>query len=148
MGAIDIARTDVATQGIDATVRDVVDTMREKSVSSVVVVDDGRPVDIISDRDVAMAIMEPEFDPDAADVSTLVDDDVETVDADTGLYDLVQTMADESVRRIPIVENGELAGLVSISDIVVLLGMELQSVANILRATSPAYERSATEIYD
>lgn len=148
MAVIDIARRNVVTQGPDASVSEVVRTMHNETVSSVVVVDDGKPLGLVTDRDLAMAVLDEEFDAAGTPVREFLTGEMATVEADEGIYDLVELLSEKGVRRVPVVKDGELAGIVSLSDVVVLLGMELQHVANAIRSASPAYERLATEYYD
>lgn len=149
MAVIDIARSSVVTVSPDAALSSVVQTMQAQSVGSVVVVEDDEPIGLVSDRDLALILLGgDDIDPDSTHVSEILDDDLVIVDADTGIYDLVELMSEQSVRRVPVVDGAELKGIVSLSDIVVLLGMELQHVANTIRGVSPAYEQLATELYD
>ena len=144
MSVIDIARENVVTQDPDASVADVIRTMHSETVSSVVVVDDGNPLGLVSDRDLAMAVLDEEFDAEQTPIEEFLTGDVVTVEADDGVYDLVELLSEKGIRRVPVVENGELVGIISLSDVVVLLGMELQHVATAIRSASPAYEQSAT----
>lgn len=148
MTVLDIARETVVTHSPDDAAVDAIESMREKDIGSVIVVEDGRPTGIVTDRAIAFQVFGQEADPSAVRLGDIAADDVDPVEADTGLYDLLEHMSEEGARRVPIVEDGELVGIISISDVVILLGMELQLVANVLRTASPAYERSATEIYD
>jgi len=147
MAILDIARTTVVTHAPDDSVLSAVDSMRERSVSSVVIVDDGRPTGIVTDRTIALQI---DADRDPADLALrdVPTADVEPVEADVGVYDLLEHMANRGARRVPVTEDGALAGIISISDVVILLGMELQHVANVLRTDSPAYERSPADLYE
>lgn len=147
MSVLDIARTTVVTHGPDDSVVDAIESMRAESVSSVVVVDDGRPTGIVTDRTIALEI-DGERDVGSLSLREVPSADVEPVDASIGVYDLLEHMATRGSRRVPVVEDGELAGIISISDVVVLLGMELQHVANVLRMDSPAYERSPVDPYE
>lgn len=144
----DIARSNVVTISPEASLAEVVRVMGEKSVGSVVVVAEDGPERIVSDRDLAFAVLGGEYDPEETRVSDINTDELVTVEASTGIYDVVEEMSEHGVRRIPVTEEGELVGIVSLSDIIVLLGMELQHVANTIRTVSPAYERLATELYD
>lgn len=146
MSVIDIARRNVVTQDQDASVADVVRTMHRDTVNSVVIVDDGRPLGLVSDRDLAMAVLDEDFDAERTPVREFLTGDVVTIEADAGVYDLVELLSEKGLRRVPVVEDGELAGIISLSDVVVLLGMELQHVATAIRSSSPAYERSAADI--
>lgn len=148
MSVIDIARTNVVTVGPERRVSEVVETMKSKRVGSVIVVDEGEPIGLVSDRDLAFAVLDGSIDPETTAVEALCEDELVTVEADTGVYELLEVQSSKGVRRVPIVEDGDLVGIVSLSDVVVLLGMELQQVANTIRSESPAYERLATDVYD
>ena len=147
MAVLDIAREQVVTHSPEDSVVDALQSMRKKEVSTIVVVDDGHPVGLLTDRGVAMQVGRG-VDLDDLSLGEVSLDEVEPVEAETGVYDLLEHMAEHTSRRVPVTDDGELVGIISISDIVVLLGMELQLVANVIRTSSPAYERSATEIYD
>lgn len=143
-----IARRTVVTEEPTASVADVVRTMQQESVGSVVVVEGGEPRGLVTDRDLAMAVLNADFDAESTPVSELLTGDPITVEASSGIYDLVELLSERGLRRVPVVEEGDLVGIVSLSDVVVLLGMELQHVANAIRTASPAYEQLATEFYD
>lgn len=142
-----IAREEVVTIESNASVEDVVETMRTKNVGSVVVVDDGSLVGIVTDRDVAMKALGADIDPGTMTVDDVMSKDLISVDAEMGLLDVLSQMGEEGIRRIPVVEDGALVGIVTLDDILVLLSMELQSIANIIRTTSPPYEVSATDLF-
>ena len=147
MPVTDIARETAVSVTADATLTDVVELMREEAVGSVVVVEDGSPIGLISDRDLAVAVLGRDVDPDTIPVTQLLPEDVITIEASAGVYDAIEVMSERGVRRLVVVDDGELAGILSLSDVIVLLGMELQQVANTIRAVSPAYEQLATEVY-
>jgi len=148
MAVIDIARERVVTQSADDSVVDALDSMREEGVSTVVVVaDDGRPIGLLTDRIVALQVGRG-LDLEDLTLAEIDLEDADPVAAETGVYDLLEHMVEQTSRRVPVTDDGELVGIISTSDVVVLLGMELQLVANVIRTSSPAYERSATEIYD
>ncbi len=148
MAVIDIARKNVETGTPDELATDVVRRLHKQEVGALVIVDDGEPVGLVGHRQLSQALLTDEFDPDKTPVSEFIDGDIVTVDGDAGLYDLLDLLSDTGRRRVPVVEDGELAGIISISDVVILLGMELQHVANTIRSTSPAYEREGPMFFD
>ncbi len=147
MAVLDVARESVVTHSPGDSVVDAIESMREREVSTVVVVDDGAPIGLLTDRLVALQVGRG-VDLDALTLAEVDLEETDPVEADSGIYELLEHMAEETARRVPVVDGGELVGIISLSDVVVLLGMELQLVANVIRTSSPAYERSATEIYD
>jgi CBS domain-containing protein len=147
MTVLDVAREQVVSHSADDSVADALDSMRDREVSCVVVVENGHPTGLVTDRSL---VLQMGRGPDLEDLTLaeIQQEEAHPVEADTGIYDLIEHMAEATARRVPIVEDGDLVGIISISDVVVLLGMELQLVANVIRTSAPAYERSATDIYD
>lgn len=143
-----IAREDVATVPPDATVDAVVETMIDGGVGSVIVVDGDRPVGVVTDRDVVIRVHGADADTDALDASDVMSDDLVTVAGDATIYELLRLMAEGGVRRVPVVDDEALAGIVTLDDVLLLLGMEMQSVAQLIRAESPPFEIPATRLYD
>jgi CBS domain-containing protein len=147
MAVIDIARTNVVTVEPTESVADVIRRMHGEAVGSVVVAEGEQPLGLVSDRDLAMAVLDETFDAEETSIEDVLDDEMPTIDAQAGVYDLVELLSQKGLRRVPVVDDGELAGIISLSDVVVLLGMELQHVATAIRSSSPAYERSDMQYY-
>lgn len=147
MGVIDIARTNVVTADPDTPVAEVVRRLHERSVGGLVVVDDGKPLKLITDRDLTIALLDDEFDAKTTPISEFTEGTTPTLPAETGIYESIEFLSERGIRRAILTDEGELAGIISLSDIVVLLGMELQLVANAIRSASPAYEREGPGYY-
>ena len=133
----EIITEDVVTAERDTPVRTVVAKMAEDGVGSVVVVEDDRPIGIITDRKVALALEEL---PDIAQrtAEELLHGDVFTADPSMSIFDALQVMSDEGIRRLPIVDdNGALRGIVTLDDALVLLGGVVSEVAETVESQSP-----------
>lgn len=133
----DIVETDVATAERDTPIATVVATLAEEDVGCVVVVEDDEPVGIVTDRAIALSL---EDAPDVSDrtAGDIVGDDLVTATTDTSVFDALRRMSESTVRRLPIVdEEGALEGIVTLDDILVLLGAELRNAVDIIEAQSP-----------
>lgn len=108
--------------------------MERRNVGAVVVVEDRRPIGIISDRDVALHVAARGL-PIQAPVSNVMSAPVKTVGRDDGIFDTTQTMRDEGVRRLPVVDDdGRLVGLVTLDDLLRVLSRELSNLAEGIRS--------------
>lgn len=133
----EIIQTDVVTAEQDTPIATVVAKMAEKDVGSVVIVEDDSPVGIITDRSIALAL---ESTPDITEqeAGDHISDDLITGTSDMSVFDVVQWLDEENIRRLPIVdEDGSLEGIVTLDDILVLLGAELEHATSIIQAQSP-----------
>jgi CBS domain-containing protein len=108
--------------------------MEQENVGAVVVVERDRPVGILTDRDVALAICLHGARPFDA-IQTRMTCPVDTIREDEGIYNATQKMMELAVRRLPVVDDiGRLVGLISLDDLLSLLSRELRNVAEGVRA--------------
>ncbi len=118
----------VATIEAGATVAEALAELRRRNVGALVVSADGTRVEgIVSERDVVRALAvdgAPVLD---RPVSALARTDVVTCRLTTTCAELMSTMTDRRVRHVPVVEDGRLAGIVSIGDVVKSRVDELES---------------------
>jgi CBS domain-containing protein len=138
---------DVMTPGVESTsstetLRDAARAMREGDFGSMPVVDDGQLTGILTDRDIVVRAVAEGLDP-AARVGDVASRDPVTVAPGEDLDDAMDLMARHRIRRLPVVEDGRLVGVVSQAD-VALGAKEAQTgavVEQISQPTSVARER-------
>jgi CBS domain-containing protein len=110
--------TSVVTIRPDATVLEAMRLLMEHRIGGVVVERDGEPVGILTERDVLRLGAE-----DPAQLETLSVDRAMTRELITGnleqsLQRVMEVMTENRIRHLPIIEDGKLAGIVSIGDVV------------------------------
>lgn len=134
-----VAREEVLTVGPDTPVTDVADRLAQRRVGSAVVVEGDRPVGIVTDRDLAIDVLGVGADPTETVVRDVMHGDLFTVEATTGVFETITEMCDAGVRRVPVVDDGTLVGIVTLDDLLVLLAGELTNLASIIQSESPPY---------
>jgi len=110
---------DVVVIDPTASVTELVAILRDRNLGAVVVSGDGRTVDgIVTERDVVRHLADgPEFL--SAPVSTIMTSVVHTCTPDDSVRSLMETMTNERIRHLPVVDDQQqLGGIVSIGDIV------------------------------
>jgi CBS domain-containing protein len=127
-------RKEIITAAADDAVIHVARLMRDCHVGAVVIVDDeGLPIGIVTDRDLAVRVLAEARDI-SVPVRTIMTKNPVSVDTTAQLDDAINLMRHSGVRRVPIVDaTGALAGLVSLDDINVLLAAELGASAATVR---------------
>ncbi|MDL4777104.1 MULTISPECIES: CBS domain-containing protein [Thermomonosporaceae] len=109
----------VATVRPEATVRELLATLAEHNIGAAVVSPDGASIaGIVSERDIARRLHEHGAGLLGRPVSEIMTVEVRTCRPDAMVDDLRQTMTDHRIRHLPVVEDGRLAGIVSIGDVV------------------------------
>lgn len=138
-----IVREQVVSASPDTPVTEIAQLMEEEDVGSVVILEDERPRGIVTDRDLALEVLVHERDPSSLTAADVMSEEVVTVDVDSGIFDVIRTMQESSVRRIPAVDSdGRVAGIVTFDDFVILLGRELEQLGNVVEAEIPPYEHT------
>jgi CBS domain-containing protein len=117
---------------------DVARLMKDENVGAVVITERVRPVGIVTDRDLALAVCSEGGNP-LDEVQSVMTCPVETICGDEGIYSATQKMMDLAVRRLPVVNYmGALIGLVSLDDLLLLLSRELHQLAEGIQAETKA----------
>jgi CBS domain-containing protein len=133
----DVVQTDVVTAKPDASVEEVVGMMASEDIGSVVVVEEDRPVGIVTDRSIALSLQD---NPDLVEqsIEEILDENLVTGTTEMSIFKAVRRMNDEVVRRLPIVdEDGTLEGIVTLDDILILESTELTNATEIIKEQSP-----------
>jgi CBS domain-containing protein len=137
---------DVMTQGVvtaeaDDSLRDVGALMRDRNVGSVVICEAGRPVGVVTDRDLALAVVADRVDPaDAA--GEHASRPLVTGATEMDIEEAVALMIQHHIRRLPIIDGEELAGIVTIDDLAVRAGdltQAQQITAEVAKAALPEF---------
>jgi CBS domain-containing protein len=91
--------------------------MREGDIGSLPITDDETLVGMITDRDITTRAVAEAADPTQTSVGEVCSHDLISVEPDQDLDEALQLMARHQVRRLPVVENGRLVGIVAQADI-------------------------------
>jgi CBS domain-containing protein len=93
--------------------------MRGSDAGDVLVVDDGRLVGIVTDRDIVVRVVAEGRDPSTVKVREACSTDLEAVSPQTPLDDAAELMRLRAVRRLPVVQGSTPVGVVSLGDLAV-----------------------------
>jgi CBS domain-containing protein len=124
----------VITAAPNTTIDKAVALLAENKIGALVISADGKSVDgILSERDIVRALAEQGNDIGNADAATLMSCDVVSCAPGDTIESLMGLMTERRIRHLPVLENGKLAGIVSIGDIVKHRLAEIESEADALR---------------
>jgi CBS domain-containing protein len=117
----DVMTRDPETVEVSEPVVEAARRMRDADTGDVIVLDNGRVVGVLTDRDITIRVVA-----ENKDLSTPVGEacsasDLQTVGPDTSLDQAVQLMRDNAIRRLPVVENDRAVGIISLGDLAIEL---------------------------
>jgi CBS domain-containing protein len=143
MTVIEFAQRDVVTVRRDQSADELTTLLKKHGIGCAVVKDEGRPVGIVTDRDLVMGVLEPHRDPEEVTVEEIMTSDPETVHEDASVIETTELMARAAVRRLPVVDDvGAIVGIVALDDLLVLLAEELRDIAGVVVAETPCEDLS------
>ncbi len=97
--------------------RDVAAMMRDGDMGAVPVVDNGKLIGIVTDRDIVVRAVADGRDA-ATPVGEAMSTELFTVGPDDFVFEAIRLMGDKQVRRIPVIDDkGELAGIIAMADV-------------------------------
>lgn len=93
--------------------------MRDAGIGDVLVEDDGRLRGVVTDRDIVVRVAAGDADPSGVSLEEICSQALAVVAADDPADKAVQLMKTKAVRRLPVVDGGQLVGTVSLGDLAV-----------------------------
>ena len=113
----EVMKTEVVTVGRGETVTDAAKRMREANIGCLVIVDGDSLVGIVTDRDLLIGCLGAGHNPSERQVSDYMSSPVITESPATEIQIAAHMMVSRRIKRLPLVEDGKLVGLVSFSDL-------------------------------
>jgi len=100
------------------TVAAVAALMNSEGVGAVVVVEHGAPIGIATDRDLVVRVLARRLDP-GIPIIDVMSINLVTVDAQADLREATRLFANNRIRRLPVVKDGRVVGVLSVDDLVI-----------------------------
>jgi CBS domain-containing protein len=113
-----IMTTDVSTVAPNDTVTKAASLMGQLNIGSVPVTDNNRVVGIVTDRDIVLRGV-AKGEGANQKISEVMTTNVKSVTPDTDVHTVADIMAENQIRRLPVVDNDQLVGIVAIGDLAV-----------------------------
>ncbi len=91
--------------------------MAEKNVAAIIIVDDGKLSGIVTERDLTQRVLAKGLDAKKTSIGDIMTKDPDTLSPGDSALDALELMSVRNYRHLPVVENGEVVGMVSIRDL-------------------------------
>ncbi|WP_029214662.1 CBS domain-containing protein [Kallotenue papyrolyticum] len=143
MRIAEIMTREVQTVAPDSDLVTVAQYMKSLNVGVIPVVEEGRLLGVITDRDIVIRAIAEGRDPVNARARDHMTPDPTTVAPDDDVQRAAEIMAREQIRRLPVVEHGTLVGIVSLGDVAVDSGREQMTGQTLEEISTPSRPRTA-----
>ena len=135
----DIMSKDVRVVRLDSSVKEVVATMNKFDIGSIVVVQGDRPVGIITERDILRRVVEPCLAPEILSARQVMTSPVVSIRETASLDEAAELMAKKKVKKLPVMNEEKLVGIVTFTDIVTKVPTMLSVLEELLRPYHRSY---------
>ncbi len=127
-----LMRENVVTVSKEDSVMDAARKMDERNVGSVIVLDDRKPIGIVTDRDLTIKALSRRKDPDETTVDQVMSEDLFSVHLEDPIFEVISKACEAGVRRIPVTSGDRLVGIVTHDDLFLHLVNELQKMSRVI----------------
>ena len=107
----------IITEDGDTIVTKIAADMDELGIGSVVITSEGKPAGIITERDIALKVLLKDRRASEVKAKEIMAFPLVTIEAETSVDEACKLAARKRIKRLPVVENGMLVGIVSIRDL-------------------------------
>lgn len=135
----DVMNREVVVINPKISLREAARTMCEKHIGSLIVLEEGDIVGIITQTDILKAVAE-EKDLDTTLVEDVMNKKVYTIDYEKTVEDAVNLMMEKRIKRLPVTKEGKLVGIITASDIITVEPKLITGIANLLSMKIPGYK--------
>jgi len=113
----DVMVTNLITIDAEATVKKAAELMDKHDIGCLIVVSYGNPIGIVTERDMLRRVLLQKRDPTKTRVGNIMSAPLMTSTPQTDVRDAVRLMNERRIKKLPVIEEGELVGLVSLTDV-------------------------------
>jgi len=113
----DVMIEDVITVDSDATVMEAVELMNKHEIGCLIVTRKGKAVGIVTERDFLRRVLAESRDPKKTRVRQIMSKPLIFGEPDMDIEDAARLMFRKKIKKLPVVENGRLLGLVTLTDL-------------------------------
>ncbi|MCI4434394.1 MAG: CBS domain-containing protein [Thermoplasmata archaeon] len=99
-------------------ISDAVKEMIDKNTYAIIVLDEAKPKGIVTERDLTVKVLSKKIDPKVEKIGNIMSSPLITVSPDELLENAARMMIDRKIRKLPVMENGNIVGIVTEDDII------------------------------
>jgi len=134
----DVMNRNVIVAKPHTTLREAAKVMSDLNIGSLVVMENEKIVGIVTSTDALRAVAEG-ADPDRTTLADIMSKDVITIEEDRDVEEAVELMVKNKIKRLPVVREGKLVGIITVSDIAVVEPKIIASIASLISINVPKY---------
>jgi len=113
-------------------IRDAAKVMAEHRIGCLVVIEDEKIVGIITELDIIWKVVAGDKDPNTTTVGDIMTKKVHTIQADQSLEEASHIMIEHEIKKLPVVENDHLVGIITATDLISVQPKMIETLAHLM----------------
>ncbi len=114
----EIMTREVVTAEKDTKASEAGEMMIKQKVGSLIVTEKGEPVGVVTERDLVLKVISKDVKPSSMTLKDIMTQPLVTIEPDESVSDAARKMVRLGIRRLPVIENGKLVGIVTDTDMI------------------------------
>ena len=127
---------DVISISSGASIKEVADLMLEKSVGSIIILENNEPIGIVTEGDLVRLIIAKDKDPNTTNVKEVMAHPLITIGPNASIGEVEETMTRHGIERLPVIEDGKLVGIIAEQELTEWHAKEFEKVKRKLKLLS------------
>jgi CBS domain-containing protein len=132
----DVMHKNVVVAKADVTIKEASKVMTQYKIGSLIVLKDDKIVGIMTESDIVKSVSK-DLDLDSTVLEEVMSKKIVTIDPEKTIEDAVDLMVKNKIKKVPVVEQGKIKGIITASDIVVVEPKLIASIANLISLKLP-----------
>lgn len=116
----------------DISIKEAARIMAKFKIGSLIIIEKEKIVGVITESDIIRKIVATGLDPTLTLVEETMSKDVITINVEKDLSDAVQIMVDHKIKRLPVIEDGKLVGILTTTDIIAVEPKMIEALAEFM----------------
>lgn len=132
----DVMTMEPITIAPSATIREGAQLMKKEDVGSLLVLDKGKLIGIVTEEDFTEKVLAEGLNAEKTKISEIMVKDLVTITPEVDLYDALLEMNDSRIRQLPVMHNNKMVGFITLKDILKIHPQLFELVAEKYRIIS------------
>ncbi|MEM5794151.1 MAG: CBS domain-containing protein [Candidatus Aenigmatarchaeota archaeon] len=136
----DVMNRNVIATKPETSVREAAKIMSKYHIGSLIVLEEEKIAGIITEGDILKKVIVEGKDLDETKVRDIMTENVITITPDKTIDDAVKIMTEKRIKKLPVVDNDKLIGIITASDIMVVEPKLIEAIAGLISLKIPGYQ--------
>lgn len=128
MKANDLMSDNLAILDIDSTIEEAAIMMQQQNIGCLLITQNTKLVGLITDRDIVTRVVAKNYLPPQSNVMDFMTASPICISTDTDVHLAASIMAEQQVRRLPVLDGDNLVGMLTLGDLAIQAGNEAEQV--------------------